>query len=272
MKPDTQSWSEYLRAGVQFLEGTHPDLGIASTNWFAQAKRTFEECAFQEDNLAVQLEAYFHRARYARYAEGRNQAREWLTRGRERRELLRGRLSAAAAAQSYVLEGIVLADLGDFPGALAATRAAWHLEPEDLTLCGNIANRLGQLYAEHGSALGLSRRKRKQNARDAYEQATRSFEQIDPPTGDALHALAVASGRAGIAAQWWEGYRSRRAFQHFARAESLFGRAVHEPRACAAYWFNRARVALRYGRPQALWFFLRCLGPALACLRQHWHR
>jgi hypothetical protein len=102
-------------------------------------------------------------------------------------------------------------------------------------------------------------------ARYWFAQAVKEFRRIANPSLYTLSALAAASGRAGIACQRCSGYRSSEAAEHFARAEELFSQRVRDPCVRAAYWYNRATIAFRFFRPQALWFLLCCLAPGLVC-------
>lgn len=260
MKLSDQSWREVLLEGVEYMEGTHPrQPGRRS---FPKAKEIFDACEDQREDLSVRVEGIYRLAQLAYYQNRREEALKHVDHG----ELVRNGigLSGEVEAQCLLLKGVVTGGWGKKENALDSLRIAFSLAPEGAhKLRGDIANRLGRIYAELGRSFHSPHGRR---AVDWFERAVQEFQRIREKSATDLHALAAASGRAGVAIERYFGLSTSDSRAHFQRAENLFLSSVRDPCVRAAYWLNRSRSALIcFYRLKALWFFLRCLPPGLRC-------
>lgn len=269
MKPVWQTWKGYLSGGVSLYEGYILGPRYAGRRRFTRAHRIIAECAAQEEEPHIQIEAHFRLAQRACCLQKTQDAKDWITLGRDRLEFFEKTLPTEKQAQCLVLEGIVLFGMERYQEALAATRRAYYLTPRGTRLSGDIANRLGRLLAEHGTLLGMSRETALDEACRWFFTACTDFRLLQHPDAGDLQALAAANGRAGVAVQRRFGYRDPSAFLPLREAERLFAREVREPCSRATFWRSRARVALSSGYPlEAAWFFLKALLPGCACFLQ----
>lgn len=253
------SWPTYLRHGVVLLNSRLSYPVKERSPQLEDINEIFEQCVMQENNLSVQVEAYFRRAQAAHSSFDRAGTERWRKLGHERVEVLGDELPVDIRAYCLVLESAVFADLGQHPNALAALIRAWRLAEgrEDYQRCADIAQRLGRLHTAHGTECGYDVPTTLRQARHWFRIAVEQLELIwGEPTRGTLSALALVSGEVGVAYQRCDGYRSPEAARYFAQAEHLLERVCDESQQ-AAYWFSRAKAALRSFRPQALWFFCR---------------
>jgi tetratricopeptide (TPR) repeat protein len=249
VKRETLPWLEYLRQGVDHMEGTTPD----GTRSYHHAALIFEECTQQDNDPTVKAEAHFRRAQVAHYQKHTLVARQWINSGLAE---LPSVASPEKQAQCRLIEGIVLEDEGQLDEARKIYDALWMKKLSDYRLRGNIANRMARLIADVALRSPVAQ-VRSAGIRDACEwimRAEQCFSGLWQPGDDVHHALAAVKSRAALFLLW----RSQALWQE---ANQLFKEGkVRDPFIRATYWYNRIRAALVSLQPlRALWYFIRFL-------------
>jgi tetratricopeptide (TPR) repeat protein len=266
MKPTELTWRGYLDFGVRLMEGTEEALPWRGKRWFPEANAIFEDCAQQTEDSLVRVQGSYRRAQSAYYTGEHGAAKEWL-----RTAHRIGGPKSEFDAQLLLVEGILYVGTRDYRLAQTTLERAWMLA-EDHKLRGDIANRLGRLYAEHGTRVpewNTVRSEPSDTAADWFLRAAEQFKAVPEPDANTYHARAATCGRGAVLAQRRLGYRHPFARRLFREVEELLATKVHDPCVHATYWRNRSAAALRATHPlAALSFFLRSLLPGIACWRQ----
>lgn len=265
MKPKAQLWRDYLKEGVLQLEGVSTRPCRKGKRKLIKAIQIFDECIQQREDFIVQVRASFRRLQAAVYQSDRTGVTEQLLEARRAYGIVS--LSKYIDAQCKILEAVALVYMEGYANYCEAVRIlelVLHTEKRDHKLLGDAANLLGRIYDAHGQEI-LPGADTRHIAVDLFIQAVNEFAQYsaDPL---AQHALAAASGNAGIALQESEGYDSPRAHALFCQAEIIFTSQVRDPCVRAKYWRRRSRIAFSYVKfPQAAMFFIWSLLPTISC-------
>lgn len=265
MKPEDKTWREFLDHGIRLMEGTETDPQLANRRWLEWASWVFEKCCNQTEDRAVQGEAYLYLAYCAHERRQPKEAETWLAMAQSL--IHYPLLPPETQARCSLLLGILHEHGYGYYTKILDVLSRADDTPSNRKLRGDVESAIGSISWEHGSAQdgeaphagGAAR------AIEYFEQAIATFSAIEEPDMHVLHALAAASGRAGVALQAAKGYKSARAAEHFRRAEDLLATRVREPCLRSAYWRRRAGMALLFCRPQGFWFLLRSLPPGIAC-------
>lgn len=265
------TWRQYLEYGIRLMEGTETDPVWRGKHDFMHAGFKFEECFLQDrevQDLAVRAEACFRRAQCAHYQKDEREINRWMNMGNPLLE--QAGLPDEARAQCYVLKAIIMTDRHWYREAFHLVQSALELCSNNFKLKGDCENRLGRLCLEHGEDIGVDLVGFDYGLDKTINYLGRAVQSFDFVSDDnlALQTQVSAMGLVGIVLQRREGYYSRDAGMYFWRAERLFSKFPIDPCIRARHWLQRARMAARSFRPQALWFWLKSLGPSLSYWRQ----